>query len=111
MVKANNGKYALADAYLNTIRLSPGYFGERTLKSIMKLHTPLYNDLEKNIKEMVNLFGSYVMICLIESGRPIDNDFFKGIKLRVMTSDEKNRFTENWLDKIIHIKSMYQFFF
>jgi hypothetical protein len=110
VVKVNNGKYALAHAYLNTIRLSPGYFGEKTLMSIMKLHTPLYNDLEKNIKELVTLLGSYVLICLIESGRPIDDDSFKRIKLRSMRSDEKNRFTENCLDKIIQTKSMYQFF-
>ncbi len=107
----NKKRYYLSNEILNTIGLlSPEYHSEQLLMSLLKLHFPLYSNLEKNIKDLVTLFGSYIFLCLLESSRTIDDDSFKVIGLRSMTSDQKNRFTENWIDKMIQAKLMYQRF-
>ena len=60
--------------------------------------------------ELVHLFGSYVFLCLLEISRPINDKFFKDVNLKPMTTDEKNEFTENYLNKVIQTKLMYQCF-
>ena len=92
------------------MRLSPFHFDEELLVTIMKLHMPLYNTMENNLKELITLFGSYIIACLLEISRPVDDTFFITRKLKPLTFKEKSEFTENWLESIIDTKLMYMYF-
>ena len=50
--------------------LSKGY-GGIALKYIMDCHFPTINTPEKNLKKLVEVFGTYVVYCLIEAARLI----------------------------------------
>jgi hypothetical protein len=76
----------------------------------MRIHEPLYNTTEKNICNLVTLFGTYVFYCLLESSRPIDDKYFLGSGYDPMTIEEKNTFTEKWLKDAIDVSLLYRYF-
>lgn len=109
-IKMKGKKYTLAEKKLINTAWSSHLHSNQLLNSLLKLHTPLVNDLEENVKSLVNLFGSYVFITLMEIGRPFDDDSYRHIAKKPMTIDEKNRFIENLLKKILQTQRLYQVF-
>jgi len=103
-------KYALSDWRLINISGSSNFNNVQLLNSMLKLHTPLINGIEKNVKNLVNIFGSYVFLSLLEIGRPFDDQSYRYITAEPLTPEEKNKFNENLLDKILQTKRMYQIF-
>jgi hypothetical protein len=72
-VDRKNNKYSLSVTGKREIQFrqfAQGY-GGIALKYIMDCHFPTINTLEKNIEKMVQVFGTYVVYCLIEAVRLI----------------------------------------
>jgi hypothetical protein len=59
---------------------------------------------------LITLFGTYIIACLLEISRPIEDFFFTNKKLKPLTIEEKNEFTELYLENIIDTKLMYKYF-
>lgn len=109
-IKEVKKKYFISEDFLRRTRISPFHIGEEMLVTIMDLHTPLYNTMEKNLKELVTLFGTYMVACMLEASKPIEDLFFTSRKLKTLTFKEKCEFTDNWLEQIIDTKLMYMYF-
>jgi hypothetical protein len=109
-VKEIKKKYFISEDLLKQTRISPFHFGEELLVTIMNLHTPLYNTMKKNVEELVILFGTYMVVCMLEASRPIDDQFFKSKGIKPLTFKEKCEFTDNWLEQIVDTKLMYMYF-
>lgn len=109
-IEESNKKYFVSETFIKKMRFSPFDLDEEFLVTIMKLHMPLYNTIENNLKELITLFGTYVIACLLEVSRPIDDLFFTARKLKPLTFEEKNEFTEKWLENVIDTKLMYMYF-
>ena len=103
-------KYAPSDQNLTNIYWNLELMNEQIFRSIMKLHTPLLNGIEKNVEGLVNLFGSYVFLTLLEISRPFDDNSYRNRPTNPMTLEEKNRFIESLLSNIFQTESMYQIF-
>lgn len=109
-VEKKGKEYFILEDFLKlTHQLSYSY-SEEILDSIMKLHTPLYNTLEKNMSDLITLFGTYVIACILEASRPIDDKFFTVKKMKALTTEQKNEFTKIWLEKVINTRIMYKYF-
>jgi hypothetical protein len=110
LIKEIKKKYFISEDFLRRTRISPFHIDEELLVTIMNLHTPLYNTMEKNLKELVTLFGTYMVACMLEASRPFEDLFFTSRKLKPLTFKEKCEFTDNWLEQIIDTKLMYMYF-
>jgi hypothetical protein len=68
-VDRKNNKYSLSVTGKREIQFrqfAQGY-GGMALKYIMDCHFPTINTLERNVEKMVEVFGTYVVYCLIEA--------------------------------------------
>lgn len=108
-VKENKKRYTPSKKLLKLTHHSPFHFSEEILTAIMKLHTPS-QDIKKNLSDLITLFGTYVIACLLEISRPIENFYFTNKKLKPLTIEEKNEFLEFCLENIIDTKLMYAYF-
>lgn len=110
LVYRQDNKYYITDNCKFSIRHSSSSFGSELLVSIMKLHSPYLNTLERNIEELIRMFGSYIFLSLMEASRPLDDYYFLGRKNKRLTTDEKNVFTEKWLRDVVNVPLLYKFF-
>ena len=46
-------------------------YGNMALNNIMNCHFPTVNSLEENLDRLVEIFGLYIVYCLIEASRLI----------------------------------------
>jgi hypothetical protein len=72
-VDKKNNKYSLSVTGKREIQFrqfAQGY-GGIALKYIMDCHFPTINTLDKNLEQLVEIFGTYVVYCLIEAARLI----------------------------------------
>lgn len=110
-VEKNKTRYTPSKKLLELTHHSPFHFSEEGLTAIMKLHTPLQNTIKKNLGDLITLFGTYVIACLLEMSRPIPDFFFTNKKLeQPPTIEQKKKFIELCLENIIDTKQMYVYF-
>jgi hypothetical protein len=109
-VEEINKEYFISEDFLRKTRIPPFHFEEEMLVTIMKLHTPLYNTMKKNLEELITLFGTYMVATMLEASRPIDDLFFTNRGLIPLTFKEKCEFMDNWLEQIVDIKLLYMYF-
>lgn len=105
-----HGKYILSEKCIESLKTCSGNFGTSVLLSLMRSYNPVYNTLNKNISNLVTLFGSYILYSLLEAGRPINDDYFSQAGLAPLTIKEKNNFTFRWLKDALDIPSLFSYF-
>ena len=76
MVIKNSSLYSLSDVALTEIRLFDPLmgkkFGSNLLTSLLWEYFPRGKDLKERVKEIISVFGFYLLYSLIEACRPID---------------------------------------
>jgi hypothetical protein len=75
-VDRNQNRYSLSIRGKREIqfRAFARSYGSIALNNIMNCHFPTLNTLEENITKLVEIFGTYVVYCLIEAARLITAD-------------------------------------
>ena len=68
----------------------------------MLLHRPTLFTFEHNIKQLVESFGFYMLLCFIHGARPIDNESLSG--------KNKDEIITNWLNKVINPQNTFEYF-
>lgn len=68
----NNGYYLIAKGKreIQFRNFAKGY-GIMALNSLLDLHFPTINTIEENLQKLIDIFGTYVIYCLIEAARLI----------------------------------------
>lgn len=98
--------YSISDKVKSDMRFFPKNFGESALSHIMNTHYPTINTLDKNLDELIKIFGSYVVYCFIEASRPVV-DYSKH---HSMTNIEKDKLASEWIQKVFSPLNMYDYF-
>jgi hypothetical protein len=111
LVIRQNHKYSLSNAALLDTTYSPSYVGFTALSNLMEnLHSPTRRTLKENIEQLIAFFGCYAFFCLLEAGRPIDDNFVNRVRDIPISKGEKNRLTESWVLDVLQPLMMYKFF-
>jgi hypothetical protein len=108
LVKKGDGKYAVSDLALSDLRFFTGksatVFGQAVLSRMLSIHYPTVTKMKDNLKNLVEIFGLYVLYCLLEATRPIPDtkqkpqDYFSKMF--------KDKLTVKWLEKVVDTKYM-----
>jgi hypothetical protein len=105
-VKNENGRYSLSEKIKSDIRFLPHRFGDNVLAKMMDMHYPTINTLEKNLNELIILFGSYVIYCFVEAARPV-MDYSKEYS---MNNIEKDKLASKWIQEVFSPLNIYNYF-
>src|SRR6476660_7061747 len=71
----------------------------------MGAHYPELFPLEKNLDELVKIFGIYVVFCFIEAARPTSSN-----DSSTTTNLEKDRLADSWIKNVFTLWNMYNSF-
>ena len=106
-----NHKYSLSNAAILDTTFSSSYVGFTALSNLMEnLHNPTGRTLKENIEQLITFFGCYAFFCLLEAGRPIDDNFVNMVRHFPISKGEKDRLTESWMLDVLQPLVMYKFF-
>jgi hypothetical protein len=71
-----NNEYSLSEVALSEIRISDPYMakkiGSNLLINLLFQYIPAEKDLKERVKDIISLYGFYLLLSLIEACRPID---------------------------------------
>jgi hypothetical protein len=98
-VRREEDKYQITQKGGNPKYL-PEEFGSFVLSSMSKSFYPSIQNFEKNLADLIQLFGTYVLLCLLEAGRPPTN-------MPKFDLNERDNLATNWIDNVIDTKTMY----
>lgn len=111
IVNSGGGNYSLSIKAKSDIRYFAREFGQNALAGMMSNFIPAKvktsDDIHKNLSSLAQLFGTYVLYCLVEAGRPIDNN---SNNTRMMSACNKDNLIKQYLDNVFPIALMYRFF-
>ena len=111
LVIHRNHKYSLSNAAILDTTFSSSYVGFTALSNLMEnLHNPTGRTLKENIEQLITFFGCYAFFCLLEAGRPIDDNFVNRVRDTPISKGEKDRLTESWMLEVLQPLVMYKFF-
>ena len=111
LVIHQNHKYTLSNEALLDTTYSSSYVGFTGLSNLMEnLHKPTGRTLKENIEQLITFFGCYAFFCLLEAGRPIDDNFVNRVRHFPISKGEKDRLTESWMLDVLQPLVMYKFF-
>lgn len=100
----NNGKYSINDKMRSDIRHFAPQFGGQALAAIMSNHLPTFYKLEKNLDDLIKIFGIYVVYCFIEAARPFVGED------TLLSTREKDILASSWVRDVFTLGTMYNFF-
>ena len=60
------GRYSINDKLKADVRLFAPQFGSSALSNIMQRHYPLFKTLERNLDDLITIFGVYLIYCFAE---------------------------------------------
>ena len=100
----NNGKYSINDKMRSDIRHFAPQFGGQALAAIMRNHLPTFYKLEKNLDDLIKIFGIYVVYCFIEAARPFVGED------TLLSTREKDILASSWVRDVFTLGTMYNFF-
>ena len=110
LVKKDRNRYLLSELVLSDFRyFNPDLgrnFGNLLLNALLQLHYPTIDDFKTNVKNLIEIFGFYLLYLLIESCRPIkiqNNN-------KYIENSSKDALTEKWFEKALghqHLLDMF----
>jgi hypothetical protein len=103
LVEHNGKNYRLSPGILGDIRYWAEEFGGFALNAIMKAHFPMINTMEVNLKNLVEIFGLYVVYCFVEGARPAQ-------KADSLSSTESDMLSYSWVKNMFNPNNMYLYF-
>ena len=105
-------KFTLTDVALTDIRYFAGHFGYIMFQELIRLNSNrrFYKTISENIKELVTLYGSYVLFCLIEASKPIDKDFVNRHRSSPLSAKERDKVATLWIEGAINPFWIFQHF-
>ena len=74
------------------------------------LHNPYCKTLKENVEQLITFFGCYAFFCLLEAGRPLDDNFVNMVRDIPIGEEDKNKLTESWTLDVFQPLLMYKFF-
>jgi hypothetical protein len=106
LVIKKHRRYSISERVKSDMRFFPRDFGTRALSDIMSTHYPTINTLDKNLDELIKIFGAYIIYCFIEASRPVV-DYSKQ---HSMSNIEKDKLASEWIQKVFSPLNMYNYF-
>lgn len=88
--------YSLADNVKHNVKYHAPKFGGFALANLMSIHWPMLFNIEQNVKKMVEIFGLYLLYCLVEAARPVN--------------EEQTNLTKYWLENVFDPMNLYSYF-
>lgn len=73
-------------------------FGNSVLDYILQLHYPKLFEIERNVKEMVEILGFYVFYTLLEAARPVPT--FRKPSIEYLSNLFKDKLTLRWVNNV-----------
>ncbi len=101
-------QYFIADKTKADARYVPSTFGAVCLESLFREHFPMIDYLGDNLSKLIQIFGLYVVYCLIEAARP--SDYFNNKEAHLMTKSEKDELTLSYIRQVFDPLLMYKYF-
>jgi hypothetical protein len=112
LLEHQNNRYSVSKKAQSDIRYYAQLFGLEALTRLMGAHYPELFPLEKNIDELVKIFGTYIVFCFIEAARPThSNDSSTTATATTTTNLEKDRLADSWIKGVFTPWNMYNSFF
>jgi hypothetical protein len=103
--------YSLADKVKHNVKYHAPQFGGFALADIMSVHWPMLFNVEGNVKKLVEMFGVYLMYCLIEGARPAVIEVREDEKKSIdMISEEQANLTKYWVENVFNPMDFYSYF-
>ena len=98
-------------AAIRDTTFSSSYVGFTALSNLMEnLHNPYCKTLKENVEQLITFFGCYAFFCLLEAGRPLDDNFVNMVRDIPIGEEDKNKLTESWTLDVFQPLLMYKFF-
>jgi hypothetical protein len=106
LVDNKGGKYALSINSKSDMRYFAREFGNTALFSFMDSFFPNEKDIEQNISNLIRIFGTYVMYCLIEASRPVSDN----IASSAVDMYSTHALISKYLNNVFPTEIMYDYF-
>jgi hypothetical protein len=103
--------YSLTDKVKHNVKYHAPQFGGFALANLMSIHWPTLFNIEENVKKMVEMFGVYLLYCLVECARPAVIDEGKDGKKSIdMISEEQANLTARFAENVFNPMNLYSYF-
>lgn len=106
VIKNQHGVYELTLKAKSDIRYFAGEFGKDLLKELMWMYHPGENSIERDIDFMTQLFGIYIVLCFVETARPVSSK--SGQSRKGGTSNDE--LALSCLQNIVRVEEMFGYF-
>jgi DNA-binding transcriptional ArsR family regulator len=107
LVEKINHKYHLANKTKKDIIYWSRDFGDSFLYRLMRSYYPHKFKFEQNIEEMIEIFGIYVVSCLVEASRP---PVHKDGKMSTSQILNRDRLVFSWINRVFNPQKMLEYF-
>jgi hypothetical protein len=108
LVKHVGYKYHLVDKVKNDMRYWFREFGDSLLYRLMHSYFPYMFKFEENIDELIKLFGTYMVYCLVEASRPPTGDSNKKLSKTDMLNRDK--LVASWINDVFNPRRILEYF-
>jgi hypothetical protein len=108
-----DSRYSIKDKLKADIRLFAPQFGRSALSNMMKQYNPsLHTTFERNLDEMIKLFGVYMIYCFTEAARPTltTSNLHNTKSLSHITKLDRDKLASFWVQNVFSPLDMYNYF-
>jgi hypothetical protein len=106
-VERTGKEYALTDIVVKDVRYWARMFGDGALNMLMSAYWPQIFKLERNVDELIKIFGIYMISCFLEASRPVMDSNHSTNKLSTM---ERDRLIDSWISEMFNPWIMFNYF-
>jgi hypothetical protein len=105
-------KFTLTDVAMTDIRYFAQHFGYLMFQELIRSRDLelFYKTMSGKVKELVTLYGSYMLFCLIEASKPVDEDFVNKFRSSPVSAKERDKVAALWIEDAINPFWMFRHF-